>query len=71
MERSGLISLVNEVIREYYEFGNTPELGGLFTDDVIAFGITSKYYTQGREQVLDFLAENRQKIKSAHVTHLA
>ena len=70
MERSGLISLVNEVIREYYEFGNTPELGGLFTADVIAFGITSNYYTQGREQVLDFLAENRQKIKSAHVTHL-
>lgn len=70
MERSGLIALVNEVIREYYEFGQTAELGRLLTDDVIAFGINSQNYIQGREQVLDFLTHNRQKIGDVHVSNV-
>lgn len=70
MDRSGLIALVNEIIREYYEFGDVPNFGGLLADDVIAFGIDSNYYIQGREQVLEFLAENQQKIKGAHVNNL-
>jgi len=70
MECSGLEALVNKLIREYYEFGNAPEIAGRLTDDVIAFGINSNYYIQGREQVLAFLAENWQKLEDAHVTKL-
>ena len=54
MERSGITALVNRIIREYYEFGNTPDRRDLLTDDVIAFGVISQYYVQGREQVLNF-----------------
>ena len=56
MERSGITALVNRIIREYYEFGNTTDRRDLLTDDVIAFGVISQYYVQGREQVLNFLA---------------
>ena len=57
MERSGITALVNRIIREYYEFGNTTDMRDLLTDDVIAFGVISQYYVQGREPVLNFLAD--------------
>ena len=71
MERSEITALVNRIIREYYEFGNTTDMRDLLTDDVIAFGVISQYYVQGREPVLNFLADSYKKVEGVHVKKMA
>ncbi|MCR5756321.1 MAG: bifunctional diguanylate cyclase/phosphodiesterase [Selenomonas sp.] len=53
---------MSQLIREYYEFGNITDVRDLLTEDAIAFGLNSPCYIQGREQVLEFLSVNYQKI---------
>jgi len=71
MERSEITSLVNRLIREYYESGNTAGIRGLLAEDAIAFGVGSLSYVQGREQVMDFLAANQKKLSMVKVRKIA
>ncbi len=71
MERSEITSLVNRLIREYYESGNTSEICGLLAEDAIAFGVGSLSYVQGREQVMDFLVTNQKKLSMVKVRKIA
>jgi len=67
MERSEIISLVNQMIREYYEFGKIADVCDWLTEDVIAFGVNSQYYIQGRDKVMEFLEGSYQKIATVKV----
>ncbi len=70
MERSGVLAFVNNIIREYYEFSLTTDISPLLTDDVIAFGINSQHYIQGKEQVLAFLEERQQLLPQISINKL-
>ena len=67
MERSEIKDLVKKLIRDYYESGHTGGVRDLLSEDVIAFGVGSLSYAQGREQVMEFLAANQKKISLVNV----
>jgi GGDEF domain-containing protein len=71
MERSEITSLVNKFIQEYYESGSTTGIYDLLAEDVIAFGVGSLSYVQGREPVMELLAANRNKLSMVKVRKIA
>ena len=71
MERSEITSLVNKFIQEYYESGSTTGIYDLLAEDVIAFGVGSLSYVQGREPVMELLAANRNKLSMVKVCKIA
>ena len=67
MERSEITGLVKEFIRNYYESGNINGIRDWLTEDAIAFGVGSLSYVQGREQVMDFLADSQKRLSPVSV----
>lgn len=71
MERSEITVRVNKFIRDYYESGSTTGIHDLLAEDAIAFGVGSLSYVQGRENVMDFLTGNRNKLSMVKVRKIA
>ncbi|SHK52505.1 diguanylate cyclase (GGDEF) domain-containing protein [Selenomonas ruminantium] len=70
MVRCSVASLANDIIREYYEFGDTNDICHILTDDVIFFGLNTQHYVQGKEQVIAYLHQNADRPKPIHIRKL-
>ena len=70
MERSSVVALASDIIRKYYECGNTDDICELLTEDAIAFGLNSQYYAYGKEQVLKYLQGNVEKMNPLQIHKL-